>query len=711
MDEAPLAPAAPVASSTEESTTSLDVTWTAPTNTGRPAITSYDIQYKKMSDTSWINGPQDVTGTSTSIGSLTHSTEYQVQVRATNAEGDSPWSPTGAGSTNEPANNAPVFTNDSATLSITETIDDATIQTAANVGTAITATDDDNDTLTYTLEGTDKDKFTIGSTTGQIQTKVGESYNREDKASYAVTVKADDSHGGSDTMAVTINVINITEFSSAEVGPGGTPVVVHFLEQLSTTLPPITAFAVTVGGESATIDSMVHGVRRVQLYLANNIRQGQTATVSYTDPSSGNDANAIQDTSGNDAHSFTDESVTNNSTRTPHRPREPTGLTATADGSTRVDLSWAAPVDNGGRVITGYQIQESPDGRQTGLNVIWNDVVEDTGNSDTTYTETGLAPGTTRYYRVIAINSEGTSNASNVATLTTPTPDGTPSAPQRLMARADGKTQIELSWAAPGYTGDSPVTGYRIEVSTDGGNDWEDLDANTGNTDTAYSHPDLSPSTTRDYRVSATNSAGTGAASNVASATTTAPDTPTEPKNVRAVLSDSQVTLMWDAPDSDGGSPIISYSWRLGYFNHESDTTTFEGWSGSGIDPEGASFEETITQLHNGDTYVFKVRANNVNGLGAESEEVRMALPAVAFAFALVQEELAEEAESPVLPAWLSRFGRTVADQVLDAVEGRMTASRGRTRIISVNNCYTLLLLVSIFIDTVKSAVKNKSAS
>ena len=44
------------------------------------------------------------------------------------------------------------------------------------------------------------------------------------------------------------------------------------------------------------------------------------------------------------------------------------------------------------------------------------------------------------------------------------------------------------------------LTGYRIEVSTDG-TSWSDLVADTGNTDTFYRHTGLSRGSTRHYHV------------------------------------------------------------------------------------------------------------------------------------------------------------------------------------------------------------------
>ena len=96
---APAAPAAPTVSAVSGSDTSLAVSWTAPSNTGKPAITSFDLRYRQGSSGSWTNGPQDVSGTSSTITGLTEGESYQVQVRATNAEGDSPWSSSGTGTT------------------------------------------------------------------------------------------------------------------------------------------------------------------------------------------------------------------------------------------------------------------------------------------------------------------------------------------------------------------------------------------------------------------------------------------------------------------------------------------------------------------------------------------------------------------------------------------------------------------------------------
>ena len=54
------------------------------------------------------------------------------------------------------------------------------------MGSPIAATDPDDDALTYSLSGTDSASFEIGSSTGQITTKPGVTYDYEAKSSYSL---------------------------------------------------------------------------------------------------------------------------------------------------------------------------------------------------------------------------------------------------------------------------------------------------------------------------------------------------------------------------------------------------------------------------------------------------------------------------------------------------------------------------------------------
>ena len=104
----------------------------------------------------------------------------------------------------EPTNNPPMFASETATRSIAE-------DTAAgmDIGDPVTATDEDtDDTLTYTLGGTDMASFAIVATSGQLQTKAALDY--ETKTSYEVTVTASDGTD-SDSITVTISVTDVDE--------------------------------------------------------------------------------------------------------------------------------------------------------------------------------------------------------------------------------------------------------------------------------------------------------------------------------------------------------------------------------------------------------------------------------------------------------------------------------------------------------------------
>ena len=109
------------------------------------------------------------------------------------------------------SNNPPVFTDgDSTTRSVSENKVSGT-----NIGTAVSATDKDNDTLTYSLSGTDADSFSINDESGQLQTTSVLDY--ETKSSYSVTVSVYDGVDATDTITVTITVIDVDETSIVAV--------------------------------------------------------------------------------------------------------------------------------------------------------------------------------------------------------------------------------------------------------------------------------------------------------------------------------------------------------------------------------------------------------------------------------------------------------------------------------------------------------------
>ena len=190
------APARPTVRATEKSSTSLDVSWSAPQNTG-PDIVDYDVQYRKGSDPFSADGVV-ITGTTATISGVDNTnndtpwlepnTTYEVRVKANNGERVSAWSASGSGRTSR-ANHDPIFDdrpgsgtgsarNSDDGFLVWRTIDEN--PRSGQVVGRIFADDEDNDSLTYKLNGTDAGKFDFNETSGEIRTKTGETYNYEE---------------------------------------------------------------------------------------------------------------------------------------------------------------------------------------------------------------------------------------------------------------------------------------------------------------------------------------------------------------------------------------------------------------------------------------------------------------------------------------------------------------------------------------------------
>ena len=137
--------------------------------------------------------------------------------------------------------------------------------------------------------------------------------------------------------------------------------------------------------------------------------------------------------------------------------------------------------------------------------------------------------------------------------LSIPNTTRVPVAPTDLTASAASTTRINLSWSAPSDAAETNPTGYQIEVSTDAGDNWTVLVADTNSAETRYAHTGLNPDETRHYRVSAINPVGTSPESNVASATTLL---------VNPVISSGEATLFVanTAGGNNPGEPITRQS-------------------------------------------------------------------------------------------------------------------------------------------------------
>ena len=311
----------------------------------------------------------------------------------------------------------------------------------------------------------------------------------------------------------------------------------------------VTASGVDVTGDSITISG---STATITLSTGKTIYRNETVTVSYTDPTTGDDSTALQDSLGNDVASITDQEVTNNSTvAAPLEDCDPN-----AD-----EQLWCATLTVGTRInadnetLLGYHATSSlgtlsPNTFTRGTAVVAVEKLQytDTMEGDLEFEvkrDSGTTPADGLLGTVdlavhvdsltFSINNPGTTTSfsftdhgvtwtedQEVRVRLTRVPSK-PDAPIGLTATADGSTQIDLSWTAPARNGGKAITGYLVEWSTDGTTDWTELVASHDGT--TYSDTGLTSGATRHYRVSAINELGTGDPSQTASATTDTVDT------------------------------------------------------------------------------------------------------------------------------------------------------------------------------------------
>lgn len=211
-------------------------------------------------------------------------------------------------------------------------------------------------------------------------------------------------------------------------------------------------------------------------------------------------------------------------------PTTPT-LSAGTPSSTSVSLSWTASTDADG--IKGYGLVRGRTVR-----------VKKTG---TTFTDTGLTPGTTYKYYVLAEDNVGTRSAkSNIVTITTPLAGNQPTKPSNLLKGDVTTTSVKLSWTAS--TGTNSIKGYGVL------RDNVHVGSTTG---TSYTDTkNIAAATTYSYTVIAQDTAGLRSSASTALSVTTPssePTPPSQPTNLAALAPNASVALTWTASTDNIG--------------------------------------------------------------------------------------------------------------------------------------------------------------
>jgi len=271
-------------------------------------------------------------------------------------------------------------------------------------------------------------------------------------------------------------------------------------------------------------------------------------------------------------------------------------------GAGQIALSWAAPASTGGAPITAYRIYRgTTSGALTAL--------ADVAGSATSFTDSGLADGTTMFYAVTALNAVGESARTATVSATTL---ARASAPRGVTATAGANPgQITITWNAPTTDGGSTITGYRIFRGTASGALTPLIDV--GSAARSFTDSNLGEGSMRFYAISALNNVGEGTRSGEVNATTFS--RPGVPTGVSAATGPNvgQITVNWTAPASDGGAAIGAY--RIYRGNASGALTPL-------TDVAGSVRTFTDSNLPEGAIRFYALSAINVIGEGARTSEV-----------------------------------------------------------------------------------------
>jgi hypothetical protein len=272
-------------------------------------------------------------------------------------------------------------------------------------------------------------------------------------------------------------------------------------------------------------------------------------------------------------------------------PTAPTNVTATG-GDGMATVAWNAPDDDGGG-LSGYVVTVVPGG-----------ATFSSPGQGTSTTVPGLDNGVSYTFTVAAANAAGLGMVSAPSPAVTPA--RRPDAPTAVTATA-GNGSATVTWSPPAGDGGSPITTYRV-TSAPGGVMAESHGATTAIV------TGLANGTSYTFTVTAQNAEGTGLASAPSAAITPAA-APSAPRDVVATARDASATVTWNAPSTDGGAPVATYT-----------VTASPG--GATAVTTGAT-TATVSGLTNGTAYTFVVTAANWAGSSSASSPSAPVIPAL----------------------------------------------------------------------------------
>jgi hypothetical protein len=509
-------PSAPIDVTASPGNEQVTVYWTAQSD-GGSAITNYTVTSSPGGRTATTGNGSTRTVT---ITNLTNGVAYTFRVVATNDIGDSP--PSGSST---PVTPLPPYTAPSVPINITPTVSNASVYLtwivpASDGGIAITG---------YNVTSTGGTVGTVG--TVDSETRNVTITNLANGTPYTFTITATNGAGFTSSDSVTA-----TPFTNPSAPTGVSASAGNNQVTVTWNVPE------TIGGSEITSYNVTSTVGTVTLttrtITIRNLDNGTSYTFTVT---ATNAQGGISPSGSVTAIPYTNPSV----------PRDIRAIARSAS----VDLSWNEPATIGGSSITGYNVTRTNAGVT---------VTVPLNPGTTTATALGLTNGTLYTFTVTATNAQGgISPAGDISA----TPFTVPNTPINFTAVA-GVRLVDLSWSPPLFNGGRDILSYLIQRSNNGINAWGS-DISTNASINTFRVSELGNNTRYYFRIYAINIAGPSVPS---LADTTTFDFPGQPRDLSAIPGNGLVTLTWNPPSSNGGSPISSYSITN---NYSEGTVTF----------------------------------------------------------------------------------------------------------------------------------------
>lgn len=120
------------------------------------------------------------------------------------------------------------------------------------------------------------------------------------------------------------------------------------------------------------------------------------------------------------------------------------------------------------------------------------------------------------------------------------------------LVASSSSQSVTLSWEAPLHQGGFEEVSYEVKLSED---DWINV-----NTNLTYTFEGLENGTEYEFHVRAYNELGVGISKSIKQIPL---NTPSKPQSLTYTINNGMITLEWNAPLDNGGSPITHYEFRI----------------------------------------------------------------------------------------------------------------------------------------------------